>query len=228
MVVYNTAHTGWSVSKSSTAPGLSTDQWPASDGTPCDTNQSSSATRETLLFRTISKVQCPVIVSIIEAVITAFFTAVIKAAIAPIIEDVIRAVAEAVISAAIGWINVVRIEGAIWLDFQISSPRASWWSQSLLLEVFIVKQYFLEFIESQHVSNLSYQFVFKCQYLLVQGHILWILLLHCCIYVGVRPPRQLWQSSKSLRLWAFGYGRVIQLSWFGWYSEFTFGSLHKK
>ena len=61
-----------------------------------------------------------------KAVITAFFTAVIKAAIAPIIEDVIRAVAEAVISAAIGWINVVRIEGAIWLDFQISSPRASW------------------------------------------------------------------------------------------------------
>ena len=58
----------------------------------------------------------------------------------------------------------LRIEGAIWLDFQISSPRASWWSQSLLLEVFIVKQYFLEFIESQHVSNLSYQFVFKCQY----------------------------------------------------------------
>ena len=53
--------------------------------------------------------------------------------------------------------------------------------------------------------------------LFTQRHILWILLLHCCIYVGVRPPRQLWQSSKSLRLWATGYGWVIRLSSFSWY-----------
>ena len=48
--------------------------------------------------------------------------------------------------------------------FRFSSPRACWLSQNLLLEVFKVKQYFLEFIQSQHVLNLSYQFFFKCHY----------------------------------------------------------------
>ena len=61
-------------------------------------------------------------------------------------------------------ISEMRMEGAIWLDCLILQPQGMLLSQSLLLDVFKIKQYFLNLLITTFFEHLS-EFVFKFHYL---------------------------------------------------------------